>query len=41
MSLSDKLYKTKEEANHKSVDDDDSIYSAEDIGDALILTWTV
>ena len=36
--LSDELYKTKEEQNQRFVDDNDSVNSAEDIGDALILS---
>ena len=39
MSLSGRLYK--EEAESQIEDDDDSVNSAEDIGDALILNWTV
>ena len=38
MLLSNRLYKTKEEAKYKSGNDDDSLNSVEDIVDALILS---
>ena len=38
MTLSNILYKIEEKQNHKFEDDNDSIYSAEDPKDALILS---